>query len=132
MIILSFSRSRSARITLSILDKLIFFFTGLAAIIMLFMWFGTDHEVCADNFNLVWALPTHIIAAWLIGKNKGWLLSYFSVVFILLALFLLLLPFLPQEINLSLIPLLFILTWRSFHFSNFRDYVFRKYRTAQG
>lgn len=34
--------------------------TGLLGVLMLFMWFGTDHKPCADNFNLLWALPTNL------------------------------------------------------------------------
>lgn len=35
--------------------------TGLLGTLLLFMWFGTDHKPCAENFNLLWALPTNLL-----------------------------------------------------------------------
>lgn len=35
--------------------------TGLLGALMLFMWFGTDHESCRDNWNILWCLPTNLI-----------------------------------------------------------------------
>ena len=35
--------------------------TGLLGCLMVFMWLGTDHQTCRDNWNVLWALPTNII-----------------------------------------------------------------------
>ena len=35
--------------------------TGLLGVLILVMWFGTDHQACAGNFNLLWALPTNLM-----------------------------------------------------------------------
>ncbi len=35
--------------------------TGLLGSLMLFMWLGTDHQACRNNFNVLWALPTNLI-----------------------------------------------------------------------
>jgi len=45
--------------------------TGLLGVVILLMWFGTDHQACRDNFNLLWALPTNLIAAFGKGKGRG-------------------------------------------------------------
>ncbi len=55
---------------------LILFATGLLGVLMLFMWLGTDHQSCADNFNILWAVPTHIIVAFLAHKKRFWLRIY--------------------------------------------------------
>ncbi len=47
-------------------DGLIFlhlFITGLLGVIMVVMWLFTDHQACAYNTNLLWALPTHLVLA---------------------------------------------------------------------
>ena len=113
------------------MDVFVFVLSGLAGCLMLFMWFGTDHELCGYNYNLIWALPTHAIFGWIIYRNSSLSRSYFSITFVVTAGFLLLWLLIPQEINTALIPLLLILCWRSLYFSNFRDYVFRKNRYPQ-
>jgi hypothetical protein len=35
--------------------------TGLLGTLMLFMWLGTDHQSCRDNWNVLWALPTNMV-----------------------------------------------------------------------
>lgn len=131
MAVLSASRKRIAANILMILDKVVFVTVGLAGLLMLFMWFGTDHELCGYNYNLLWALPTHAIAGWMMHSGRSWILIYFSITAIITAAFLLLWFIMPQEISPDLIPLLLMLFWRSLYFSNFRGYVFRKNRQPQ-
>jgi hypothetical protein len=40
---------------LSVFDFILFFISGILGVFILFMWFGTDHPECKDNFNLAWA-----------------------------------------------------------------------------
>lgn len=35
--------------------------TGLLGCLMVFMWLGTDHQACRNNYNVLWALPTNLI-----------------------------------------------------------------------
>ena len=49
VLLLSFSRSRLAGKVLSLFDFLFFFILGLTGLLLLFMWFGTDHKVTANN-----------------------------------------------------------------------------------
>lgn len=63
-----------------IMSSLLLFVTGLLGILMLVMWFGTDHQGCADNFNILWCLPTNIILAFFKPKGR----SRYSVIAILL------------------------------------------------
>ncbi len=131
MIVLSLTGSPRTRSILTAMDKSIFLLAGLSGLLMLFMWFGTDHALCADNFNLIWALPTHVIVAWVMHRERQWIRLYFSIVFVSLVLFLSLWALIPQEINTSLLPFIGLLCWRSLYFSNFRKYVLRKPRTPQ-
>jgi hypothetical protein len=45
--------------------------TGLLGCLILIMWFGTDHQGCSNNFNILWALPPNIIIAFFNPKGKG-------------------------------------------------------------
>ena len=111
---LSFIKKASAKIVLRITDFLFFFLSGVLGMLILFMWFGTDHQACRNNFNLFWALPTHLIAAFLLFTKKDWLKNYFRFVFFLNILLLLVWFFLPQQLNIALLPVVGILTVRSF------------------
>jgi hypothetical protein len=113
IIVLSFIPNRSIQRILSVFDFLFFFSLGLAGLLLLFMWFGTNHMVCQDNYNLVWALPTHTIAAFFLWKRAKWVQYYLLVTIILQSLLLLGWIFLPQQLNISLIPIVLLILLRS-------------------
>ena len=54
------------RILGTVMCSLLLFVTGLLGCLMLVMWFGTDHQGCANNYNVLWCLPTNIIIAFII------------------------------------------------------------------
>lgn len=88
----------------SVLRFSLLFFTGFLGCFMLVMWWGTDHQSCGNNLNLLWALPTNMVAAFMHHKNKG---RYAVVAIALLLLSLLLHLFKVQELPLlELSPLL--------------------------
>jgi hypothetical protein len=101
---------------LKILDTVLFLALGLAGILLLFMWFGTDHRVTQNNYNLLWGLPTHLLAAFVLYR-KTWTVTYFRVVFWLTAALLALWAFLPQEMNNALLPLIILILLRSWQLS---------------
>jgi hypothetical protein len=88
--------------------------TGLLGLTLLFLWFGTDHHACVNNFNLLWALPPNIVAAVLVlTKNKPvWLARYFEYATFLMLIILAAWKFLPQPFTPFLIPLIVTLTLR--------------------
>ncbi|MFM1877944.1 MAG: hypothetical protein RLZZ241_810 [Bacteroidota bacterium] len=51
-------------------DVLLLAGTGLAGIIIFFLWFLTDHSATAWNFNILWANPLNLLAAVQIFRNK--------------------------------------------------------------
>ena len=114
---LSFTRKKWAKVTLQVFDFLFFFILGLAGWLLLFMWFGTDHSACSNNFNLLWALPTHLIAAFFVHTSRNWKLRYFRIIcwgsiVLMLAWF-----FLPQQLNPALVPLVLLIIFRSWSLS---------------
>lgn len=95
------------------LDMLLFFITGLLGIILIFMWVGTDHSMTKNNYNLIWALPTHILMAFFVRSSKTFAKKYFTFNAILSILLLICWYFLPQQFNYSLIPFVILLAFRS-------------------
>jgi len=90
-----------------LMDASIFFVTGLIGILLLFLWFGTDHTSTANNYNLLWAMPLSILFCALIYKKqpKAWLKKY--VFFQLLLMVLLMIHWTTgvQTFAIGLIPL---------------------------
>jgi hypothetical protein len=50
-----------------VLDFLLFFVTGAAGFVLLFLWFFTDHTATAWNGNLLWAFPVNLALAFRLG-----------------------------------------------------------------
>lgn len=104
------------KVVLSSLDFLLFLSTGLLGILLILMWTGTDHALCKDNYNLLWALPFHTVTAFFIRSKKSWIKKYWLATAVINLLLLATWLFLPQQLNNGLIPLVVLLAWRSFSF----------------
>jgi hypothetical protein len=114
---LSFTNASWAVKATRVVDSLLFYLTGLLGILFVVMWFCTDHIECADNYNLLWAIPFNFIAAFFIWKRPNWIKKYFRAVAIIQILTILFWAILPQQLNISLIPLVLLLAFRSFKLS---------------
>jgi hypothetical protein len=102
---------------INIFDFILFAVSGIAGILILFMWFGRDDQVCRNNYNLLWALPTNLFMAFFVHKSLPWVRKYFRFVMwvsIFLALFWF---FLPQEMNIGLLPIIFLIIFRCWQLS---------------
>jgi hypothetical protein len=117
IMLLPYSRSRIAENLMAMGDFMLFFLTGLLGVLLFFMWTATDHALCRDNLNLLWALPTHLPAAFFIRSSKMPAKRYFTAVALLSVALLATWPFLPQELNPALIPLIIATGWRSWQIS---------------
>jgi hypothetical protein len=96
-------------------DVTLFTVLGLLGWLLLLLWTATDHHAAAKNFNLLWALPTHLLVFGLLAKKpKAFIKKYFGVVTIICSLLLLTWAFLPQQLNLFLIPFVAAILIRSF------------------
>lgn len=52
---------------------IVLFATGILGLFILFMWLGTEHIQTKNNYNILWAVPTNIIIAFLAHKKKAWI-----------------------------------------------------------
>ncbi|RFM29512.1 Lnb N-terminal periplasmic domain-containing protein [Deminuibacter soli] len=112
VLVLSPMTSRPARMVVRIADTLLLYLTGLAGIMLLFMWFGTDHLICRNNFNLLWALPTNFIAAFFIWKKPSWVRKYFLAAALIQIVTLVGWWAWPQQLNIALVPIVIVLAFR--------------------
>jgi hypothetical protein len=98
-----------------IVDFTLFFITGLAGLIIVLLWFATDHQATAKNFNFLWTFPLNLIIAFVVLKKKKmpkWIISYMYLllagIFISLAIWLLKV----QIFNILITPILIALVVR--------------------
>ena len=95
-------------------DNIVFSILGVLGICLLLLWTATSHQAAAKNFNLLWALPTHLIAVIALGRQRRWLEKYFLMVTVIIVLLLATWPLLPQKLNYSLVPLVIAIGLRAF------------------
>ena len=113
IIVLDFSKNKWAHIFLQGFDGLLFFLTGAMGILLIFMWLGTEHAMCKNNFNLLWAWPTHALAAFFINSKKAWLKKYLFISIAGLLIVLISWFFLPQQLNNSLFIISLLILFRA-------------------
>ncbi|MFZ2907487.1 MAG: DUF4105 domain-containing protein [Cyclobacteriaceae bacterium] len=94
-------------------DAILFGVTGAIGLLLFLLWVATDHKAAANNFNLLWALPTHLVAVIAFYRNRRWLKKYFLITAMISASTLLAWPVLPQQLNYFLIPIVITLLMRS-------------------
>lgn len=97
------------------LDFLLFFITGIAGLLIIFLWFGTDHKATANNYNFLWTFPLNIIIAFLVLKKGAipkWLSAYLIalLVFIFIAMLIWILK--VQVFSVLIIPIVLALAVR--------------------
>jgi hypothetical protein len=94
-------------------DAMLFGIVGLVGSLLFFMWVATDHHTSARNFNLLWALPTHLLVVFAFIKNPAWVKNYFLGTAIILTLVLVFWVILPQQLNYVVMPIIVALLIRS-------------------
>tara|TARA_B110000003_G_scaffold267420_1_gene295616 strand:- start:94 stop:1269 length:1176 start_codon:yes stop_codon:yes gene_type:complete len=96
------------------LDVILFAFTGFVGLVLLLLWFATDHEATAYNYNLLWAFAINLLFIPSILKtqlsNRG--IKY--IVFLVILLTLMIMHWMTgvQSFSIGLIPFLIAITVR--------------------
>ena len=112
LIVLYVSPDKKAQTISRYVDSFLLYLTGLLGVLLIFMWWGTDHRMTKDNYNLLWALPTNLIAVLFLWRNPPWLKNYFYIAFAVTAVTLIGWFWLPQELNISLGPFVLLMLYR--------------------
>jgi hypothetical protein len=87
------------------------FVFGAAGVVMLAMWFGTDHPPTKNNLNILWAFPLHLVAAFWLSPNKThrFVKIYFLFFTLSNTLILISSSFFPQRLHPAFLPILLTL-----------------------
>ena len=93
------------------LDISLFATTGIIGILVLLLWFATDHKATHHNYNLLWACALNIIVIGQLFKTKPskWFVQYIKFLIILLCLLTLHWIIGVQVFAIGLIPFLIAL-----------------------
>ncbi len=105
------------------LDGILFAIVGILSLVLLFLWFGSDHWCCEANLNLIWANPLYL---WLLFRLRH---SNMVIVLILgctLFAFFVGWAMWPQHFNAAVLPITLTLAVRLV--DRFID--MRKYKTS--
>ena len=89
------------------LDTLIFLISGSIGILIIYLWFFSNHFAGAQNFNFLWAFPFNFALIFAIYKNKipNWAIGYIKLLIILIILLFLHWTTGVQKYNLTLLPI---------------------------
>jgi len=107
------------------LDRAIVLLAGLIGVLVVFLWFFTDHKATIWNWNILWANPIHLVFLILAKRFRKFAKYYAAALVGVLILSLGLYPFLPQTFHPAvfvLIGMLIIAFVRYYRRSNFTQY----------
>ncbi len=97
---------------INIIDIILFSIFSILAILMIFFGYFTDHVQMKLNLNILWLNPIILICLiYLILKREG--LIWFRILFYISLSFLILHFILPQDFEISFLPLVMIILIRS-------------------
>ena len=96
-------------------DLLLLSVFGLIGLLLTALWAFTDHNAAANNLNILWAMPTHLVGViFLIRKHKPpFVRYYFLTIGIIMGLVLITWPINPQGYNPAFFPIVASLGFRS-------------------
>lgn len=96
------------------LDVFLFTITGVIGIIILLLWFATDHTGTHQNYNLLWAFAINVLVVGQLLKKipSAWFVKYIKLLIILLCLLTLHWAVGVQVYAIGLIPFLIALLLR--------------------
>jgi len=87
------------------IDVIYFLLIGPVGALVFFLWFITDHTGTVNNFNMLWAWPTHLLAIPFLFFTKPRKI-YWEAYGIVLTITLIAAPFLPQMLHYAVVPLM--------------------------
>ena len=108
-----------------IFDGMLFITTGLVGVVLLLLWFATDHTATANNFNILWAFAPNLLFAFILQRKPRVSFWYMFTLLLLLDVLVGLWIFQVQIFHMAMIPILaglyvrYIFLWR--YFSKWRN-----------
>ena len=110
VIILSYFDIKNKRQSKKI-DFILLFTTGLVGLLVVLLWFATDHSATKNNFNVLWAFLPNLIVSFYVFKEKkqAFLKKYYLFLILLLVIMIVLWILKIQVFNLAMMPILLML-----------------------
>ena len=89
------------------LDTLIFLISGSIGVLIIYLWFFSNHFAGAQNFNFLWAFPLNFALIFAIHKYKipNWSIGFIKLLIIMIILLFLHWSTGVQKYNLTLLPI---------------------------
>ncbi|MBE7652788.1 DUF4105 domain-containing protein [Tenacibaculum finnmarkense genomovar finnmarkense] len=96
------------------LDFILFFTTGITGVLIVYLWFFTNHSTAPNNFNFLWAFAPNLIVAFLLKQKKSpkWLSKYMLFLLVFLVISMIIWITKTQLFSITLIPLFILLAVR--------------------
>lgn len=83
---------------------------AISSIIMMLMWFATEHVTCEQNWNLLWASPLYVPLLYLFWKSGSSFARWTrGIIFVNTLIALLGWWIIPQQFHIAFIPIMIIL-----------------------
>lgn len=102
-------------------DFLLFGLSGLIGLLIFLLWFCTEHQTTGPNYNILYTLPTHLIALFFLRKRNNFMVKkYFllnTVILFAVMVVWAIIPAIPQDLPTASIPLILLLGYRSYMIS---------------
>ena len=89
------------------IDFIIYLFSGLIGVLIIYLWFFSNHFASAQNFNFLWAFPFNLVVVFaLIRKTPPmWTINFVKLNIILLILLFIHWTTGVQKYNITLLPI---------------------------
>ena len=96
------------------IDILIYFSSGTLGLLVIYLWFFSNHFASAQNFNFLWAFPFNLIMVYaLLRENPpNWAVNFIKLNIILLVLLFIHWATGVQKYNITLLPIFIALLVR--------------------
>lgn len=110
--------ARKSTRVLAVIDVSLFSLLSLAALLVAFLWFGTDHIATQYNLSLFWANPLYLIWIFVLGRSKkpaGWIKGLAWILLFSNIMALLMFVLAIQQYNIALLPIILLILMRLYH-----------------
>lgn len=101
------------------LDAVVYGITFVVSVLVIFLWFFTEHYCTKPNFNILWASPLFIYFAIAQQKSSKWVICL-QLLMLFAAMVMTIGP-LPQRLNMAILPIALILVCRLLSDIKFRN-----------
>jgi len=109
-----------------VFDVTFLFLFGILGVIVLLLWFYTDHQPTKQNYNLLWANPIHLVTIVILFIKKDVIKTFYLVMSFYSFSIVLFWIALPQEFNPAVRPLILIQVLIYYYWYKRAEFIYKK------